>query len=63
MFSLFVYWKNQQNIEFWVFLSFIIIFLIFFIFLVRELIFEDSKKNWDPEKKKKGEWLYELTQK
>ena len=62
MFSLFVYWKNQQNIEFWVFLSFIIIFLIFFIFLVRELIFEESKKNWDP-KKKKGEWLYELTQK
>ena len=22
MFGLFVYWKNQQNIEFWVFLSF-----------------------------------------
>ena len=36
MFGLFVYWKNQQNIKFWVFLSFIIIIFNNFFFLVRE---------------------------
>ena len=33
MFGLFVYWKNQQNIKFWVFLSFIIIIIIIIIII------------------------------
>ena len=65
MFGLFVYWKNQQNIEFWVFLSFIIIiFDIFFLFcLVHEFKFLKIWRRIETKKNKKVRESDELTQK
>ena len=54
MFSLFVYWKNQQNIEFCVFLSFIIIIInIFYFASYVNLIFWGFGEELRPKKKKK----------
>ena len=64
MFELFVYWKNQQNIEFWVFLSFIIvIFNIFLFCLVHEFNFLRIRRRIETQKNKKvRESDYKLTQ-